>query len=151
MDNSGKGNKMAGTILRLSLIALVAAAGCNSGAQTAANSKNRAAAGKEEHSLPEHHILQTYDWIYLVKPGGEDHDKHMGYLGTGTLDLDGHDVVLHHVYNKIFSMKGYYFDSGATYRSEDHGSDTFLGNHPRQRSLELIYKVSGSFRLKKGL
>ena len=106
--------------------------------------------GENPTPVSEKKILKTYEWVYLVRPGGTETDKHLGYIGTGVLELENEAIPVSQVYDTSFIHIGYFLGNGASYRSHEP-VDTFLENHQRPRSLQLIYDVSGSFRYKKGL
>lgn len=89
---------------------------------------------------------QRYERVFLLQPGGPETDDTLGFLGESFDPSGKSQGAIYRVYDSSFTMLGYYLESGATYSVTQGGESRFLGNHNRQRSLELIYGKTGNFR-----
>ncbi|MGE3165797.1 MAG: hypothetical protein AB7O52_12890 [Planctomycetota bacterium] len=124
-----------GTVGLLAL-AVVAPGGCSSSGTSTATTPD------VKPSL----AAQKYERVFLLQPGGPETDDALGFLGE-SFDVTGKaQGAIYRVYDNGFTMLGYYLESGATYAVDGGGESRFLGNHTRQRSLELIYGKTGNFR-----
>lgn len=117
---------------------------CFTGVSCTAPQENGTALEGSETALEK--APRTYEMIYLLKPGGPETDDHLGYLGQAYHEADEEEQVIYWVYDKGFAPIGYYLSSGATYSFGKDGKSTPLGNQSSQKSLELLFDQTGTFR-----
>lgn len=125
-------HRLVGLTLSAALLALV---GCAGGAPEAR---------RDQVQVKE--ITKQRRAIYLLRPGGADSNRHIGYLTEVLMQDRDQEIRAYQVFDRRFDPLGFYYDDGTTYVQE--GSDSRkIGVFDRNQALEQLFGQKGTFSI----
>lgn len=98
----------------------------------------------QERDVELREVQRDYRAVYLLRPGGSDSNRHVGYMTRALMVRGDEEVSAFRVYNRRYAPVGFFFDDGSTYVYEGVEPKQ-VGIFDRDRALEFLLEKKGTF------